>query len=351
MPMEKMANMDLESILESELANQPTEPEGNSEPEGQPAEPAPAPAAPAEGSVQGGGTPAGEPAPASEGGSQEPAGGQSRRPFSRLEKAEYSATKWKRKAKKTQEAFDKLKQEFGRYKDLNPAVFKNPQERMQFLAWRASTAQRLNDMDADLQEYASSEAEDIYEEKINQCYSKPEAQEGYRQLDGHYSKAFEYMCSQVDPDNVIMDYLKDSPYEPAMRNVIYKNDELQQELFRQYRNPAIGNAKRQQVLQRLEAEVAAFFNRGRQAQPAAQPTAGTEVPPAAQPAAAPQTTQQPRRPRFQLPERKPAAPQPAAPAQARPQVTGALTKGGEGGGEPDPSALADSMFKQLYGQA
>jgi hypothetical protein len=136
-----------------------------------------------------------------------------------------------------------------------------------------------------------------------------------------------------------------------MRNVIYKNGDLQQELFRQYRNPAIGNAKRQQVLQKLESQVAAFFNRGRQAQPAAQPTAGTEVPPAAQPAAAPQTTQQPRRPRFQLPERKPAAPQPAAPAQARPQVTGALTKGGEGGGEPDPSALADSMFKQLYGQA
>lgn len=348
MPQENtMAFNDLDSILESELANQPDVQEPSSEGTEQQPEPAPAPAAPAEGSEQNGDTPAGDPAPAPEGGSQEPTGGQNRRPFSRLEKAEYSATKWKKRAKRLADEKDKLQQEFNRYKDLNPAVFRNPQERMQFLAWRASTAQRLNDMDADLQEYASSEAEDIYDEKITQCYSKPESEQNYRRLDNHYNRAFEYMCSQVDPDNVIMDYLKDSPYEPAMRNVIYLNDALQQELFRTYRNPAVGNAKRQQVLERLEARVAAFLNRGRQTQPQPAPQPVQEVPPQGNPAPQPTaqgTIQQPRQPRFSLPQRRPANPAP----QPRPQVTGNLTKGGEGAGEPDISAQADGLFKQLY---
>lgn len=345
----QMPSMDLDSIVESEIGTLTTAAEPNSEGPATGIEEPPTPPAPGgNGESVEGVTPEGEPAAESEAAPSEPQGGSSKRNYSRLERAEYSATKWKRKAKRLQEEKEKLAAEFNRYKDLNPAAFSTPEERMQFMAWKANAAQRLNDMDEDLNRYAQEEAEDQYEDKIAMCYSKPESVEGYRQLDDHYGSAFEYMCSKVDPDGIIIDYLKDSPYEPAMRNVIYKNGDLQEELFRAYRNPQIGNAKRQQILQRLEAQVEAYYKRQ------AQPQKPVEKPakPAAQPAPAPKGTEAPKRPavgaerqpRFQLPPRKE-----VKPAAAKPQVTGPLTRGESGMGEPDTSAQADGLFKQLFG--
>lgn len=335
-PMNDMPANDLDSIVESELGSLETTAQPNSE------GPAAGNAEPPTPPTTGGNGEGVEVVPPEDGQPVETEtnphdiqGGQ-RRPYSRLEKAEFSATKWKRKAKKIAEERDALKAEFDRYKSLNPAAFRNPQERMQFEAWRASTAQKLDDMDDSLRQYAEAEAEDIYEDKIAQNYSKPESQQAFRQLDDHYGKAFEYMCNRVDPDGIIMDYLKDSPYEPAMRNVIFKNGALQEELFRVYRNPAIGNARRQQILQQLENEVKAYFARQSTAvKPQAQPGQQEEVPPQ-------QTA--PRQPRFQLP-----AQQTPAPRRPRPQVTGVLTRGNAGGSEPDTSAQADQLFGQLYG--
>lgn len=345
---ESMASMDLDSIVESEIGTQTAEEQVNSDtrqtPPAVPANP-PAPEGPGE---PNGDTPSGTEPPETETGSSEHQDGQNRKPFTRLEKAEYSATKWKRRAKNLQKERDKIAAEFNRYKDLNPAVFRNPEERMQFMAWRASTAQRLDNMDADIQEMERDEAENAYEEKITQCYSSPDSVEGFRRLDDHYSPALEYMCRQVDPDGIILDFLKDSPYEPAMRNVIFKNGKLQEELFRVYRNPQIGNARRQQILQNLEMQVKAFYDRQAQKTKTA-----PAVPPEAPPVPSTETrTPSPvgtetKPPRWQLPPR----PAPAAPTAQRPksQVTGTLTRGGEGTGEPDPSAQADALFNQIYG--
>jgi hypothetical protein len=123
-----------------------------------------------------------------------------------------------------------------------------------------------------------------------------------------------------------------------MRNVIFKNGDLQEELFRVYRNPTIGNARRQQILQKLEARVKAFYSRNPNAKPQnVQPAASQEEVP-------PQQTA-PRQSRFQLPPRK----ETPATQKTRPQVTGVLTRGNAGGSEPDTSAQADAMFTQLFG--
>ena len=351
-----MPALDLDSILESELGTPDPAPAPNSEGADPGQQEPPTPSAPDGNGEQNGqpnpAEPNGDPSndttpPAPESGDAGHQGGQNKRPFSRLEKAEYSATKWKKRAKKLAQEFNNLSAEYNRYKSLNPAVFRNPEERMQFMAWRASTAQRLEDMNADLKAYAQQDAEDTFEQKVQQCYSNPESAQAFNDLEDHYGGAFKYACDQVDPDGVILDYLKDSPYEPAMRNVIYKNGALQQELFRVYRNPAIGNARRQQILQKLEAQVKAFFERQASSTPAPAPA---KPQPAAQPVGngkpAPSAG---RTPKYQLPPR-PAAPAPQpTPAPAKPQVTGALTRGSEGGAEPDASAQADSLFKQLYG--
>lgn len=369
MPMTKMAPMDLDSIVESEIGTQEVEEPVNSDAQPQhPEEPAnpPAPEGPGE---TNGDTPSGEEPPAPETGDDEPQGGQIKRPFTRLEKAEYSATKWKRRAKNLQKERDKIAAEFERYKNLNPAAFRSPEDRMQFLAWRAQTAQRLNDMNEDLKEIERNEAEDAYDEKVSQCYSVPESAEAFRKLDDHYSQAFEYACKQVDPDGIIRDFLRDSPYEPAMRNVIYKNGDLQDELFRVYRNPQIGNARRQQILQNLEAQIEAFYRRQAQQVPAKAKPAAAAKPAAPKGPEASKPVTQPtagRTPKYQLPAR-PAAAAPAAPAAApaqevpapaaapqqvvkpKPQVTGVLTRGdGAGAGEPDTSAQADALYNQIF---
>ena len=335
----QMPANDLDSILESELGTPATAAQPNSEGSATGNEEPPVEQATGE---DGNGvevvTPEGTPQAAPETAPEGTQGGQNKRPYSRLEKAEFSATKWKRKAKKMAEERDKIAAEFDRYKSLNPAAFRNPQERMQFEAWKASTAQRLSDMDDSLRQFAEAEAEDIYEEKIAQNYSKPETQEAFRKLDDHYGQAFEMMCRRVDPDGIIMDYLKDSPYEPAMRNVIFKNGDLQEELFRVYRNPAIGNARRQQILQKLEAQVKAFYSRKPEAKP-------QNVQPAATQGEVPPQQAAPRQSRFQLPPRK----ETPTPRQAKPQVTGVLTRGNVGGSEPDTSAQADALFGQLFG--
>lgn len=350
-----MPVFDLDSIVESELGTQ--EPNGQPNSDGQPnvSQEPPAPPAPGgNGNVTHGDTPDGQQDLDPEAGSDDPQAGQpngeppqgNQRPFTRLQKAEYSATKWKKRARKLAEERDKLAAEFDRYKSLNPAVFRNPQERADFMAWRAATQQRLNDMETDLRDYADQEAADVFDEKVQQCYSTPENQRAYSQLESHYGDAFAYACSQVDPDNIIQDYLKDSPYEPAMRNVIYKNGELQEQLFRQYRNPTIGNQVRQQILQNLEAQVKAFY--ANQAKAAKTVKTQPQVPNAG--GGTPANGTQQRTPKYQLPPR-PASAQTATPVAQRPvpQVTGALTRGNEGGAEPSDSAAADRLFNQIYG--
>lgn len=344
-----MPALDLDSIIESETGTEEpnVQPNSDGQPQGTDA-PAATPAPGGVADVTNGGTAGAQPDPDPEAGDDDHQNGQPQgntRPYTRLQKAEYSATKWKKRARKLAEERDQLAAEFDRYKSLNPAVFRNPQERADFMAWRAATQQRLNNMEEDLRDYATREADEAFDAKVQQCYSTPENQQAYSQLESHYGDAFAYACSQVDPDNIIQDYLKDSQYEPAMRNVIYKNGELQEQLFRQYRNPTIGNQVRQQILQRLEAQVKAFYdNQARAARQPAAPKAGDGTPaPSAQPT---------RTPKYQLPPRPNAVPQgqPAAqPQRAKPQVTGALTRGNEGGADPSDSAMADNLFRQIYG--
>ena len=107
----QMPANDLDSILESELGT--TEPAAKPNSEGpatgseEPTE-TPATGEPGEGVEVV--TPEGNTAAAPETAAAEPQGGQNRRPYSRHEKAEFSATKWKRRARKLAEEKTKLQE-------------------------------------------------------------------------------------------------------------------------------------------------------------------------------------------------------------------------------------------------
>lgn len=289
-----------------------------------------------------------------------------RKPLSQLEKAEFKAAKWKRKAKEMQAQRDQAVQEFNKYKDLNPSDFRNEEDRADFLAWRASQRQRINDFDENIESMYAEHDREVYENKIANCYNEEGAQE-YAQLDDHYNEAFSAYCGMVDPDNVILDFLKNSEYEPAMRHVIYQNGDLQELLLgREFNNRHIAAAERLSVLKNLENQVRNFFMAPRAAAPQKTPV---QVPaPKAQTTTTSNVAQQqaPARPRFTLPPRSAApATQPRvqqqqqavpAPAPAQqppvsrkaPQVTGRLTRGNVGNGSVDPSAAADSLFNRLF---
>lgn len=284
-----------------------------------------------------------------------------RNPLSRLEKAEYSTRKWKQKYREMREKRDALQAELDKYSRIDPTQFRDPADRERFLAWQARTEQKLNGMDEDLEDIANRQYEREYESKVEAFYPDEDARHAFDALDEHYGTVLDATCQRYDPDNIILDYLQNSPYEPVMRNIIYKNGPLQEELFQQFGSRQIANATRVQILRQLESQVKAFYAREQGAQPEQQ-----AAPRTAQNGAATQQR------RFTLPPKKdapaatataPAATQPAVPAQATAPapapapaqptmssgVTGSLTRGNEGGGTPDESAEANAIFKKLFG--
>ena len=286
-----------------------------------------------------------------------------RNSLSRLEKAEYSTRKWKQKYREMREKRDALQAELDKYSRIDPTQFRDPADRERFLAWQARTEQKLNGMDEDLEDFANRQYEREYESKVEAFYPDEDARHAFDALDEHYGTVLNVTCQKLDPDNIILDFLQNSPYEPVLRNIIYKNDPLQRQLFARFGSRAIANATRVNLLNQLESQVKAFYAREQGAQPEQQ-----AAPRTAQNGAATQQR------RFTLPPKKDApaatataqaATQPAVPAQATAPapapapapaqptmssgVTGSLTRGNEGGGAIDESAEANAIFKKLFG--
>ena len=287
--------------------------------------------------------------------------GPRRNPLSRLEKAEYSTKKWKRKYREMRESRDALQAELEKYSQINPAQFRDPEERERFIAWKARTEQKLNGMDEDLEDFARRQYEHEYEAKVSAFYPTEDSRNSFEALDEHYGRVLDATCEKLDPDNIILDYLHNSPYEPVLRNIIYKNGPLQEELFDSFGSRAIANATRVQILRQLENQVKAFYDREREQDPqqAARPNNGApatqqrrfSLPPKKEPA--PVQTAQPPKAAEVPPAPAPApAPVPAPAPQVPPKssgVTGSLTRGNEGGGLPDESSEANAMYKKLFG--
>lgn len=285
-----------------------------------------------------------------------------RRPLTQLEKAEYSAAKWKRKAKAMRAEMNGMQSELEKFRGINPESFDNYEDMMKFLAWKASTEQQVSDMGADLRAMQNNYDSEIYEAKIADCFNDRGAAE-YEALDEKYGQVFAMACHDYDPDNVIVDFLKGSRYEPAMRNVIYKNGMLQDQLFKVYSNRSIGNAERLSILKDLESQVKDFYRRNasgakprvnnvgaqiarqqesvQQQNKSAQNTTPKNVG-GTQPNSA-----KPRR--FELPPQQNKAPVNNAPKNVNRMVTGSLTRGSEPGGKVDVSAAAKSLYKDLMG--
>jgi hypothetical protein len=286
-----------------------------------------------------------------------------RNPLSRLEKAEYSTRKWKQKYREMREKRDALQAELEKYSRIDPTQFRDPADRERFLAWQARTEQKLNGMDEDLEDIANRQYEREYESKVEAFYPDEDARHAFDALDEHYGSVLDATCQKLDPDNIILDFLQNSPYEPVLRNIIYKNGPLQEQLFARFGSRAIANATRVNLLNQLESQVKAFYAREQGAQPEQQ-----AAPRTAQNGAATQQR------RFTLPPKKdapaatataPVATQPAVPAQAvapapapapapaQPTmssgVTGSLTRGNEGGGAIDESAEANALFRKMFG--
>ena len=283
--------------------------------------------------------------------------GPRRNPLSRLEKAEYSTKKWKRKYREMRESRDALQAELEKYSQIDPAQFRSPEDRERFIAWKARTEQKLNGMDEDLEDIARRQYEDEYEAKVSAFYPTEDSRNSFDALDEHYGHVLDATCEKLDPDNIILDYLHNSPYEPVLRNIIYKNGPLQEELFQSFGSRNIANATRVQVLRQLESQVKAFYAREReqnqqgsangnpQAAPQQRrfslPPKKENTAPSAQPTKPAEVTQAP------APAPAPAPSPKVAPMSSG--VTGSLTRGNEGGGLPDESSEANAMFKKLFG--
>lgn len=284
--------------------------------------------------------------------------GPRRNPLSRLEKAEYSTKKWKRKYREMRESRDALQAELEKYSKINPAQFRDPEERERFIAWKARTEQKLNGMDEDLEDIARRQYEDEYEAKVSAFYPTEDSRNSFEALDEHYGNVLDATCRKLDPDNIILDYLRNSPYEPVLRNIIYKNGPLQEELFDRFGSREIANSTRVQILRQLESQVKAFYAREREQQTQRAGTTGAaqqqrrfSLPPKkedvpAQPAQPPKAAEVPPTP-APAPATAPAPFPKVAPMSSG--VTGSLTRGNEGGGLPDESSEANAMFKKLFG--
>ena len=284
--------------------------------------------------------------------------------FTQLEKAEFKAGKWKDEARRMRDERNAALAELERYKSVDSRAFANDDERMQFYAWKASQEQRVNDLDERIASGEDAHNQEIYEAKVADNFSEDGANQ-YHELDSHYGNAFAIVCKQADPENVIVDFLAGSKYEPAMRNVIYKNGLLQEDLFQNVSsNPSIAAQQRLRILERLEHQVEDFYKRQYEAKankvPAQQNV--NNAPSVAEQIAAANANKANAMPnnvrRFVLPSRAnvannaPAqAPQNVAPkvnvAPKSRQVTGSLTRGSEPGGVMDERAEVSSLMKSL----
>ena len=125
--------------------------------------------------------------------------GPRRNPLSRLEKAEYSTKKWKRKYREMRESRDALQAELEKYSQINPAQFRDPEERERFIAWKARTEQKLNGMDEDLEDFARRQYEHEYEAKVSAFYPTEDSRNSFEALDEHYGHVLDATCEKLDP--------------------------------------------------------------------------------------------------------------------------------------------------------
>lgn len=256
------------------------------------------------------------------------------KPLSRVERAEYSAAKWKKKFKQMKRERDEALAEFNKYKDFDPNQFENAQDAHEYMAWRASTAQRLQDMNDDLRSFYNEKRAEEYQSKIENCFNSQESVDNFNDLDDEYGEAFDVGCNMYDPDGVIRDFVNNSKLEPALKTVIYKNGQLQEDLFKDYGNPRINAVKRLQILEALERNVENYYRNLKAGTPAkvATPALAAKAPIPVQPK--PTATVK----RFSLPQKK-----------VTPQVTGSLTKGNEVG-EPDDESQVSNAYYALFGK-
>lgn len=324
------------STEETEVSNEEVKnevPEGNSEPEETKDEvPPESPEAPAEDAVADTGNNE-EPAESKE--VKEPeAKTESRKQekprYTRLQKAEYNATKYKQKYRsleskynELQGKFDELYADYKKYEAIDPSQIENEQDRHRFLAWQAQAEQKLNDWQAQgadirdaMADQVSYADDEIYNAKIDDCYNEDDAEQ-FRALDEEYHDALDYGLEQSDPDDIVKDFLKGNPYEPAIRDVLMRSDDICRELLiPKYNNRRLEGDRKLGVIKRLAASVRNYFEGAANPQPQ----------------------------KAAKPEAKPVVAASAAPA--KPRVTGSLVKGNSVGVN-DMKSEANDLAKML----
>ena len=200
---------------------------------------------------------------------EEPKGGKAN--LSRSKKRDYAIMKWKKQFRDMRAQRDAIAADFEKYKNLNPQRM-NPQDAYDYMAWKASAGQRLQDMNEDLRAMYQQHKDEEFEEKVDTFFnddaSRAAFDAGHEELKG----AFDYACRMSDPDDIIRSYLDESKFEAPMRHVIYNNDALQRQLFMPSKNKALGNAQKLQIMQQLEAEVRNFYRNKEAAPKQAAPT-------------------------------------------------------------------------------
>lgn len=186
--------------------------------------------------------------------------------YSPLARAQHSAAKWQRKYKSLEKQLAETQAELKKYNDIDIDRFDNDEDRQSYLAWKASKNQRMDDLtdemdrvrESALNERAQYDAE-IFDEKVDNIYGN-HADE-FRALENEWGDIYEVACNKFDRHNVVRDFVKNSPLGPAIKNVIYGDAELQDELFTKTSgNPMIDASNRLALLRKVENTITNYLN-------------------------------------------------------------------------------------------
>lgn len=286
-----------------------------------------------------------------------------------LARARYTASKYKQKYNalrqdyeerlgKIEQAYSAKLAEYEKFSKLNPAEIKDDADRQEFLAWREATANSLDGMRekmehvkhsgySELSGIENARREMLYNAKVENCYGGNDAH--FRELEEKDGDAYEVACNVFDKDNVIRDFMENSDYEPAIKNIIYENDELQDALFRNVsKNPMIAANQRLNILRNVERSVAQYYENLRTGNVNQQNVAPkANVAPAVKQAVnvAPKARPTIKRLNHVTVNKT------TAPAKPTPKfgATGNLTRGNDNGGEYNARNIAENEFKNLFG--
>lgn len=261
---------------------------------------------------------------------------------SQLKQAQYSAQKWQKKYKNLRAEYDAKMADFQKYKDLDISKFENDEDRQSYLAWKASRQQNLQDLQDNLdatarsyrEEMAEREAE-IFNDKVEQIYGNNAEQ--FHELEAEWGDTFDEACARYDDNNIIRDYVRKSPLGPAIKNVIYGDAELQEELFlKSSGNAMIDATDKVNLLRQVEKFVYGYLNQSKQTK-APVNTEPTKPVASAKPKVLPH-----------LPPRKDVNSNQAV-VTKKPQVTGTLTKTESSAGAPDMTSAVGDLYHSIFG--